>query len=269
MQAAGMSIKRLIYVVLQAAIIIAFISLVMQQWVVPATESKASEGRAAAKKGIENYKQNKSVWIKEGNRVIHVKQLDNKGDASDIKIFELTQDRRLAKAIRASSAKLTDKGWLLNEVNESLIFENEIKTKSYQSKLYQGSLNHNLLKSMRLDPVEMSLTDLYFYQIFLGDNGLENEAEQIMFWRRAYSPLTILITCTLAIPFILGSQRGGQSGQRIMLGIMVGLSFVAIDRLVVRLCQYLEIIPQISTLIPTLIFLAFNLFLFYRLQNSA
>lgn len=268
MQAAGMSIKNLIFTALKAAVIIAVISLVMQQWVIPMTESNAQDGRTAAKKGQQNYHKNKSVWMKEGHRVIHIKRLNSQGDAKEIKIFELSKDRRLKKAIRASSAQLTNQGWLLKNVHESVLSPNKIITNQYQTLIYEGDLNENLIKSMRLDPVEMSLSDLYYYQAFLGENGLENEAEMIMFWRRAYSPLTILITCTLAIPFILGSQRGGQTGQRIMLGIMVGLSFIAIDRLVVRFSQYIGLVPQISTLIPSLIFLAFSLFLFYRVAHK-
>ncbi len=268
MQASGMSIKRLVGIVLKAAVIIAVLSVAMQQWVIPKTESQASEGRAGAKKGVQNYSKNKSIWLKEGNRVIHVSQLNNKGEAKGVKIFELTDDRRLSKALRASSAKVTQEGWELEDVYESVLLEKEVKTQFYPTLIYSGGLTASLLKSMRVAPIEMSLTDLYHYQLFLGVNGLENEAEKIMFWRRVYSPLTILVTCTLAIPFILGSQRGGQTGQRIMLGIMVGLSFVAIDRLVVRMCQYIGMAPQISTIIPLLIFLSFNLFLMYRVTHK-
>lgn len=268
MQASGMSIKRLIKVVLKAAVFIAALSVVMQQWVIPVTESTASEGRTAAKNGLKNYSKNKSIWLKEGNRVIHVSRLNSRGDAKDVKIFELNDERRLSRALRSSSAKVTKDGWLLNDVYESAIYENSVKTQYYKILIYPGNLTSNLLKSMQVAPIEMSLTDLYHYQAFLGDNGLENEAEKTMFWRRVYSPLTILVTCTLAIPFVLGSQRGGQTGQRIMLGIMVGLSFVAIDRLVVKVGQYLGMMPQISTLIPLLIFLMFNLYLMYRVTHK-
>jgi lipopolysaccharide export system permease protein len=268
MQASGMSIRQLVWIVFKAALIIAIISLVMQQWVVSETEASASQGRLAAQKGIKNYSKSKSVWIKEGNRIIHVSNLKNNGAAKDIQIFELDSAKRLSKALRAKSAESTKGGWVLTDVYESNLLVDNIKTQFIKTLVYPGQLSVSLLQSMRVTPIEMSLTDLYQYQEFLGFNGLENEAEQIMFWRRMYSPLTILITCTLAIPFILGSQRGGQAGQRIMLGIMVGLSFVAIERVVVGVCQYLGITPSISTLIPLLIFLGFNVFLMNRVVNK-
>ncbi len=268
LQSSGMSIKRLILTVLKAASVIALISIALQQWVTPVTELSAWEGRRAAKSGLEKYDNSGSTWFKDENRVIHIQRLSSNGSAKRIKIFEMTDDRRLAKALSAASAKITEKGWALSNVKQTEFLATKIKVSSFKTLLYPGDLTSNLLKSMRVDPVEMSLTDLFHYQAFLGANGLENEAEQIMFWRRAYSPLSILITCTLAIPFVLGSQRGGQTGQRIMLGIMVGLSFVAIDRLVVGVSQYLGMAPQISTFIPLLIFFMFNLFLLHRVSNK-
>lgn len=268
MQASGMSIHRLFLIVLKAALIVALASLTLQQWVIPITESKASQGRSAAKYGLSHSQNGKAIWLKEGHRVIHVEQLNGQGDGKGVKIFELSDDNKLVKAIRAETAKVTSAGWLLSNVHESDISNNEITVKYSENITYPGKLTESLLRSMRLEPVEMSLTDLYQYQAFLGENGLENEAEKIMFWRRVYSPLSILITSTLAIPFILGSQRGGQTGQRIMIGIMIGLSFVAIDRLVVRGGQFAGLIPQISTLLPMLLFLIFNLFLMYRVTQK-
>ncbi len=268
LQSSGMSIGRLIITVLKAASVIAFISIVLQQWVTPVTELSAWEGRRAAKSGLDSYQSSGATWFKDGQRVIYVQRLSANGDGKKIMIFELTDERYLSKAMSAKSAKITPQGWLLSDVRQTTFFPAENKVSRFDTLLYPGDLTSSLLKSMRVDPVEMSLTDLYRYQSFLGANGLENEAEQIMFWRRAYSPLAILITCTMAIPFILGSQRGGQTGQRIMLGIMVGLSFVAIDRLVVGVSQYLGMLPQMSTFIPLLIFLFFNVFLLYRVQHK-
>jgi len=268
LQASGMSNQRLIITVLKAASVIALISIILQQWVTPVTELSAWAGRRAAKSGLKAFNNNGAVWIKEGNHVIHIKRLSSKGRAKNIKIFELKDDRYLVKASSAKTAEITHEGWLLSNVKQTEILPNQIKTHVFKTLLYPGNLTSNLLKSMRVEPVQMSLTDLYQYQSFLGANGLENKAEKIMFWRRVYSPLSILITCTLAIPFVMGSQRGGQTGQRIMLGIMVGLSFVAIDRLVVRVSEYLGMVPQLSTFIPLLIFFLFNVFLMYRVSHK-
>jgi len=268
MQASGMSIRRLIWIVLKAASIIAVFSLVMQQWVVTETEKDASQWRDAAKKGLKEYRKDKTIWVKEGNHVVHVKRLGNNGDAHDIQIFELNDNRRLVKAIRASTGVATKHGWELKNISESTLMPNKIETKKLDRLIYPGHITLGLLKSMGVEPAQMSLTDLYQYQSFLHKNGLENEAEETMFWRRMYSPLTILVISTLVIPFILGSQRGGQTGQRIMIGVMIGLSFVSVDRLVVGIGQYLGMPPPISTIIPMIIFLAINVFFMYRVIHK-
>ena len=68
----------------------------------------------------------------------------------------------------------------------------------------------------------------------------------------------------LAVPVVLGSQRQGNAGQRLMMGILLGLSYVVADRLLTQLGSHLGLIPVLNALLPGLLFLSLALYLLLR-----
>ena len=64
-------------------------------------------------------------------------------------------------------------------------------------------------------------------------------SESLTLWQKIYSPLTILIMSLLAIPFVLGSQRQSNTGYRIMVGMTIGLGFVVLQNILVRIGEQL------------------------------
>lgn len=263
-QAAGLSVKKLLMIVLQAGFIFACINLVLHQWIIAKAETTAYQQRNLAKKG-DNYKDVKTgTWLKDGHNVIHVGRLHWNGYAQNITIYQLAEQKKLHSLMRAKTA-VTDKGqWILNDVKQTELNENFVSTKALDNVKYKGDISLQLLRSLRIDPELMSLTDLYQYSNFLEKNGLENTAEKVMFWRKLYSPLSILVMSAFAVPFVLGSQRGGQAGQRLMYSIMLGMSYVVIDRILIGTGQFLNVLPQLTALTPVLIFMFLNMALLQK-----
>jgi lipopolysaccharide export system permease protein len=84
-----------------------------------------------------------------------------------------------------------------------------------------------------------------------------------------FSPLTIVIMCLLAFPFVLGSQRQSNTGQRLLIGILLGLSFVVIDRVLIQLGTQLGVTPFAVALMPNLLFLILALYLLFGRTSQA
>ena len=78
-----------------------------------------------------------------------------------------------------------------------------------------------------------------------------------------FAPVTIVIMCLLAFPFVTGSQRHSNTGQRLLIGILIGLSFVVIDRIVTQLGSQLGLDAFAVALAPNLMFLMFALYLLF------
>src|SRR3546814_18329954 len=64
---------------------------------------------------------------------------------------------------------------------------------------------------------------------YLERNGLDASSYRLSLWRKLIAPLTVVAMMLFAVPFVLGSQRGGGAGQRLLVGILVGLVFYVIN----------------------------------------
>ena len=118
-----------------------------------------------------------------------------------------------------------------------------------------------------IEPRRMSSGDLYAYLNFLEENRLDGRVERLIFWQKILAPFTIVVMCLLAFPFVLGSQRQGTTGQRLLIGILLGLAFVVVDRLVIQMGIQFDVNALAIALIPNLAFLAIAIYLLLKKQS--
>ena len=267
MQASGVSLAKLITSLLQAAVIVALLSFLLAEWVVPASEASA--------RAVKNLVQGEStalfvkegLWIKDESRVLHIDKLLPDGIARDIEIFKFDQQGKVESITRVGRAIPIEQGWELQQVERSIIGDNRVDTSSYDRLIYNGSLSSQLLEVLMIEPQQMSSGDLYAYLNFLDENKLDASAEQLIFWQKVFSPLAVIVMCLLAFPFVLGVQRQGNVGHRLLIGILLGLAFVVVDRLVTQLAVQFGFNAILVALLPSLIFLAVAIYLLAGRQS--
>ena len=267
MQAAGYSVTQLLRAVFQAALFMALISFILADWVVPTSESSAREIRSSAINATQAIGGKKGLWIKDENRILHIKLLLPNGIARSIEIYQLDQHGRLVSITRAESAIPFNDQWRLNKVRQTMIGEQTIEVRNLDEMIYPGNISNALLDALIIVPRYMSILDLYAYLQFLRENNLDDSVESLTFWQKVFAPITVLVMCILAVPFILGSQRQGSAGVRIITGILLGLSYVAADKLMVQLGIQASVHPALNAIAPTLLFFLLAVFLLVRKQS--
>ena len=141
------------------------------------------------------------------------------------------------------------------------------KIAEYDELNYSGNISFQLLDALMIEPGQMSSSDLYAYLNFLRKNNLDTTAEILIFWQKVLAPITVIIMCILAIPFVLGSQRQSNSGQRLMIGILLGLGYVVADRLLTLLGSHIGVTPALNAVSPTLLFLLLTIYLLIKKQS--
>jgi lipopolysaccharide export system permease protein len=264
MQASGVSLAKLIVSVLQAAVIMALLSFLLSEWVVPASEASARTVKYQAQGNAKALMVREGLWIKDESKVLHIDKLLPDGIARDIDIFQLNPEGKLASITRVGRAIPIDDGWELRQVEKSIFGDNKVETSSYDRLLYNGRLSPQLLEVLMIEPQQMSSIDLYAYLNFLEENKLSAKSEQLLFWQKLFSPLAVVVMCLLAFPFVLGVQRQSNTGQRLLIGILLGLSFVVVNQLVTQLAAQLGVNVILVALLPILIFLAIAIYLLAR-----
>ena len=267
MLASGVSLKRLLFSVLQASLLLAALTFTLAEWVVPASETGARGLKNVATNSTRALRDSEGLWFKDGDRVLRIGKLLPDGYAQQVEVYQLNGARDLQSITRAESAIPMENGWELQQAETSYVNDDTVVTEQRARIEYSGGLSRDLLRVLMIDPHRMSIGDLNAYLEFLDDNRLDANTERQFFWQKVLAPMTIVVMSLLAFPFLLGSQRQANTGQRLLTGIVLGLAFVVIDRLVFQLGNQLQINALVVAAFPNLLFLGLALYLLYRHQS--
>ena len=142
-----------------------------------------------------------------------------------------------------------------------------MQARSLDSALWQSSIAPNLLKIVAVTPNNLSLYDLAGYVSYLKQNHQESHTFELAFWGRIVNPLVTLIMLLLSAPFVIGVKRGVSVGERMMIGIVIGMSFNIIDKIVGHLGLIYNLNPPLIALMPSLIVLTLAVVAVMRLQE--
>ena len=264
MQASGISLSRLLGSILQAGVVVALINIALADIVVPESETSARKIRSQTQKQSLALKSGNGVWIKDESKILYIGSLLPNGVARDVEIYQLNKNGKLVSTTRAKRAIPIKKGWQLEMVEKSTLGVVRAVSESLDSMVYQGNISHELLQVLLIEPRQMSISELWSYLKFLDENKLEANTERLVLWKKIFSPLSIIVMCLLAFPFILGAQRQANTGQRLMLGILIGLAFAVVDRLLTQLGIQWKIAPIVIALVPNLVFFGLAIYLLKR-----
>jgi len=268
MQASGITIQRLLGAVLQAGLVVALLGFLLADWIVPDSEINARKLKHTSQQQSGSVLDSKrGLWIKDESRVVHVRELLPNGYAREIEIYQLDADGNPQSMIRAEGAEPVGGGWELHQVRQTTITDGKANSQVFDRLIYPGNLSHQLLQMLLVKPRHMSSRDLFAYLQFLDENRLDAEDERLIFWQKMFAPLTIVIMCLLAFPFVMGSQRQSNTGQRLLVGILLGLSFVVVDRVLTQLGAQFGINAFVVALAPNLLFLLLAFYLMIGKQS--
>jgi lipopolysaccharide export system permease protein len=268
MRAAGLSVLGIIKAVMVAGAILVFISLLVGEFVAPVTERMAQLIKVSAqnKQVLMNAKY--GLWLREDKKFINVRQIVDDGHLADISIYELDDQQHLREALHADEAVfLGHQQWALKNIKKSNISTQQMLASTLSEQIWKSSIAPNLLKIVVVNPNNLSLVDLNSYIGFLKKNHQKSRAFQLAFWGRVVNPLVTFIMLLLSAPFVIGVKRGVSVGARMMIGVVIGMGFNIIDKIVGHLGLIYDLNPLLIAFTPSLTVLALALFAVKRIQE--
>ncbi len=255
MRAAGISIMRIVFSVLKAGFILLVCVALIGELVLPNSERAAQTLRA------KDLKQNISLgggggfWARDGQRFLYVSHVYPGMNLGKVNVYELADNNKLKSVTHAESAQHKDNRWTLNNVQRTDFSNNHVESFKVESEVWQKLLNPDLFKVVSVEPDNMSALDLYQYSRYLRDNALDSSSYELAFWIKIFTPISSLVMLLIALPFIFGSQRSSGAGNRMLVGLLLGIGFYLLNRTVNHLGQVYQISPFISASAP-MIFVA-------------
>lgn len=266
MRAAGLSLTRLTGSVLGAGLLLSLAVLAIGEFAAPPLEQTARERRAAATSRDLAIRGGRGFWARDGDHFVHVRAVLPGVRLVDIHGFKIGPDARLETVVAAQSARYVEGRWLLEGVDRSLLNGDEVRTEHLPSLEFASAISPKILDVLAANPRELSIRDLLVYVDYLERNGLDAQNYRLALWRKLLAPLAYVAMLVVAMPFVFGPQRSAGAGQRLLIGLLLGLAFFLVNYLLGNVVLLYGYPPLVGAILPSLLFLGGGFYALRRLR---
>ena len=257
LRASGLATSDLLMTLFRAAALLALLTFVFGEVLVPFSERLAQEIKAKAlskviaRSGLES-----GLWIKDGRSFINIRKANSDSTLEGLRIYRFTPDNALESVTDASAARFqVPDRWILNGVVRTILDADSSRVESSDSMEWHSAVNPDLLAILTVAPERMSLYGLFNYTRHLVENKQKAERYQIALWKKLVYPLTALVMVALALPFGYSHDRVGGVSLKIFSGVMLGILFYALNGLFSNLGVINSWPPFASATAPAALFL--------------
>lgn len=252
MRASGVTLLRIGSSALLAGVLLGGLAVVLGDWLAPVGTQAARTYKSEVRSGVSVGVAARPVWLRDGAHILHIRQLLAEDHIAELEIYSLHPDLSLASVLKAAEGRYVDGIWHLREVQRTR-FENGRTLASQQAQLeWSGSVAPDLLRLFVLEANSLSTPGLMRLIGYLEDNGLDTAGYRLSLWRKLMAPLTVIAMMLFAVPFVLGSQRDSGAGQRVLIGVLIGLGFYVVNEVTASLGQLYAWPPMLAAGLPTL-----------------
>jgi lipopolysaccharide export system permease protein len=263
MQAGGMSIPRLSRSVIQVGLLIMLVSFVMGEFIAPEATREGIAMRAEARSAGISLGKRTSFWARDGDRFIYVGAVVPDRRLERVRVYEFEGDR-LLRSVRADAAELVEGGWVLEGVRETRMEAEDVQVRSAARERWERLVDPALVTVLEVQPEVMSAQELYRYVDYLRDNNLDAQRYALAFWIKVVAPLVPLAMLVLSLPFVFGSLRSAGAGQRLLVGILIGIGFYVVNRAMNHAGLVFDLPPALAATAPLALFLIAGLVMLRR-----
>lgn len=257
MRAAGLSLSQLALHVAGAGVVVAVATFAAGEFVAPHTEEAAKGMRLKATKSIVAREFRSGFWVKDDLSFVNIQDVTPDTTLLNLRIYQFDKTHKLASISRAESGTYESPNrWKLSNVEVTRFEGDNAVLNRLPSMTWSSVLTPDILSVLKIVPERMSVVNLRSYIDHLRDNKQNTIRYEIAFWTKLLYPLAAVVMMILAIPFALTSARAGGVGARIVLGILLGLTFHFAGRLFSHIGLLNEWPAFLSAGLPTLIFMA-------------
>lgn len=257
MRASGVSLVRMAGALASVGVVFGMLTFAVGEFMAPPAEQFAQRLRSQAISGIVAQEFRSGLWIKDGMSFVNVLEVTPAGALKGVRIHEFDQDYRLRLLRHAAGAEyLGENRWRLQDVAQTTFEGLKTRVSNVAQMDWQSVLEPALLNVLLVKPEKMSAWSLYSYSQHLKENRQKALRYEIALWTKLLYPVAVLVMMLLALPFAYFQNRQGGVGAKIFAGIMLGLAFHFLNRLLGHLGLLNDWPPFASAVAPTLVFLS-------------
>ncbi|NMT65362.1 LPS export ABC transporter permease LptG [Marinobacter orientalis] len=249
-RAAGVSLKRIVWSAMKPALVVVLIGVLIGEYVAPPAERMAQSRKAIAQGAGENVASASGIWHREGEVFMHLNAVQPNGVLHGISLFRFDDERWLVSVTFAERAIYQGDDWLLKNVTTTNLSEDGNTQKKYRALRWKTGLSPDVLSVLIVKPEDLSISGLYTYASYLGEQGLNAANYWLAFWKKVLMPLGTAVMVLVAISFVFGPLRSVTMGFRVFTGLIVGLLFKYMQDLLGPMSVVFGFNPVVAILLP-------------------
>ncbi len=254
LRAAGMSISRITIVVIKTGIVLMLFGVFIGEVVAPPAEQHAQKLRTAAITGSTSIQSGQGIWSKNKQEFVQVGKVFPDEVLTDVVVYSFNEKAELNSIIKAERAEYRQKQWQLQGVTETLINKQGFSQKHYPQRQRDKLIQPEMLDTLSVKEQDLSIVSLFRYMQHLKSNQLDASKYELAFWMKLVKPFSALIMLLIAMPFVFGTLRSSNVGQRLLVGVLLGLGFHMFNQALNYIGVGYGLNPVISALLPSLLF---------------
>lgn len=279
MRVAGLSPFRLAGMMTVPALILIAMTYCLGEWLTPAADMMRNDmdnilfNRKLSARGYSS-----GVWVKD-----NVKEQQNAGQATvrfvnvhnliagehsrtgAWRVFEFDKDGSLIRVLHAPEANyISGRGWHLKDAKVETLpkithDETPMVEKSSARKdvdlMLPPEMRPEILGVLTIKPERMGISDLWQYIAHLKETRQASDRYQVALWSKVFYPLAIFVMLAVAMPFAYLNTRSGGVSIKIFAGLMIGISFYALNNIFSFLGVLNTWHPMVVAVVPTSVML--------------
>lgn len=253
-RSAGVSVRRLCFAVMAGASILMLFAVALGELVAPSAERLAQGMRSVAISDELEVNTRFGFWVRDGNSFINIRRVSPGNRMENVSIYEFDADRQLRVATHAGRATHRDEQWMLEDIVQSHVRTDGVTRVELAAANWASLFEPDLVNVVSVRPESLSVIGLRRYMAYLGKNNLDTGPFELALWHKFIYPIATGVMILLAVPMVLGRLKAAGLGQRIVVGVLVGIGFHVLNQASGHLGVVYGLSPAISAVGPTLLF---------------
>lgn len=240
LQAAGASRLRIGLAGVYAVSVLLVLALLLGEWIGPRADRMAADLSAQSKsQGIAF--SGSGLWLRDGRAVWNAKRIVVGGagqvDLWEVWRYEFGADARMREVVKAERARYHGGEFELSGIVRDTLADEKVTSSKEDQATVATLLDPGLIESHTVRPRQQATRDLMETIRYARVNQLDALAFESAFWYRVFYPLVALALAFAAAPFAFGNLRSGGLGQRLLLGMALGIGFFFGQRTLINLAE--------------------------------
>jgi lipopolysaccharide export system permease protein len=252
MRAAGISVWRVAGSVTMAGVLLMILAVLCGEFLAPPLQSMAKQQKLLAKFSTITFAGRAGPWVRDGDLLINVSQQSGRGEFGGMRIIELADDHTLKSVATATTARVqSDGSWKLSHYASTTFGGDRIESQLEESRQFASSVGGDFLALTVTSPRQLETRVLWNLIGHLQQNDLDSAEQEFAFWSRIARTVAIVFAALLAVPFVFGSLRSAGTGARTLLGVLIGVSFFLLQRMLESGALVFDASPLVLAWFPT------------------